>query len=160
MGSLSIFLGLCSSLTIYLFTYSLIDWFDWLGPLRRNSLSFSQRELHFFRVGSHLPVKQKQVVILLKLLSQMQGILKGEVSLYHWPPIWLIWIQLYDKRQFLFLFAKQTIPSVKQEVNSTLILPPFSIPCKKGWAWHSAQLHSVYRAYLTLSNDIQLLDTQ
>ncbi len=37
-----------------------------------------------------------------------QGILKGEVSLYHWPPVWLVWNQLYDNRQFLFLFAKQT----------------------------------------------------
>jgi len=25
-----------------------------------------------------------------------QGILKGEVSLYHWPPVWLVWNQLYD----------------------------------------------------------------
>ncbi len=24
------------------------------------------------------------------------GILKGEVSLYHWPPDWLVWNQLYD----------------------------------------------------------------
>ncbi len=37
-----------------------------------------------------------------------QGILKGEVSLYHWPPVWLVWNHLYDFWQFLFLFAKQT----------------------------------------------------
>jgi len=36
-----------------------------------------------------------------------QGILKGEVSLYRWPPVWLVWNQLYDNWQFLFLFAKQ-----------------------------------------------------
>jgi len=24
-----------------------------------------------------------------------QGILKGEVSLYCWPPVWLVWNQLY-----------------------------------------------------------------
>jgi hypothetical protein len=24
----------------------------------------------------------------LPLLMPMQGILKGEVSLYHWPPVW------------------------------------------------------------------------
>ena len=29
-----------------------------------------------------------------------QGILKGEVSLYHWPPVWLVWNQLYDNWQF------------------------------------------------------------
>jgi hypothetical protein len=39
-----------------------------------------------------------------------QGILKGEVSLYHWPPVWLVWNQLYDNWQLLFLFAKQTHP--------------------------------------------------
>ncbi len=40
-----------------------------------------------------------------------QGILKGEVSLYRWPPVWLVWYQLYDNWQFLFLFAKQTNPN-------------------------------------------------
>ncbi len=36
-----------------------------------------------------------------------QGILKGEVSLYCWPPARLAWYQLYDNWQFLFLFSKQ-----------------------------------------------------
>ncbi len=40
-----------------------------------------------------------------------QGILKGEVSLYHWPPVWLVWNQLYDNWQILFLFAKQANPN-------------------------------------------------
>jgi hypothetical protein len=26
-----------------------------------------------------------------------QGILKGEVSLYPWPPVWLVWISLFCK---------------------------------------------------------------
>ncbi len=26
-----------------------------------------------------------------------QGILKGEVSLYRWPPVWLVWISLFCK---------------------------------------------------------------
>ncbi len=26
-----------------------------------------------------------------------QGILKGEVSLYRWPPVWLVWISLFRK---------------------------------------------------------------
>ncbi len=38
-------------------------------------------------------------------------ILKGEVSLYRWPPVWLVWNQLHDNWQFLFLFAKQTNPN-------------------------------------------------
>jgi hypothetical protein len=37
-----------------------------------------------------------------------QGILKGRVSLYCWPPVRLVWNQLYDNLQFLFLLAKQT----------------------------------------------------
>ncbi len=59
-----------------------------------------------------------------------QGILKGEVSLYHWPPVWLVQNQLYDYWQFLFLFAKQTNPkqSVKQEVNGTVMFPPLVFP--------------------------------
>jgi hypothetical protein len=43
--------------------------------------------------------------------SLEQGILKGVVSLYRWPPVWLVWNQLYDNWQFLFLFAKQTNPN-------------------------------------------------
>jgi hypothetical protein len=35
------------------------------------------------------------------------GILKGEVSLYQWPPVWLVWNQLYDNRQFLFLLQNR-----------------------------------------------------
>ncbi len=40
-----------------------------------------------------------------------QGILKGEVSRYCWPPVWLVWNQLYNNWQFLFLFSKQTNPN-------------------------------------------------
>ncbi len=41
-----------------------------------------------------------------------QGILKGEVSLYRWLPVWLVWNQLYDNWYFvLLLFAKQTNPN-------------------------------------------------
>jgi hypothetical protein len=60
------------------------------------------------------------------ILSSRQGILKGEVSLYHWPPVWLVWNPLYDYWQFIFLFAKQTNPKpVKQEVHGTMILPVY-----------------------------------
>jgi len=44
-------------------------------------------------------------------LGWKQGILKGEVSLYHWPPVWLVWNQLNDYWQFLFLFAKHSNPN-------------------------------------------------
>ncbi len=64
-----------------------------------------------------------------------QGILKGEVSLYRWPPVWLVWNQLYDNWQFLFLFAKADWSKpVKQEVNGTVILPPLVFPASTlGW---------------------------
>ncbi len=32
---------------------------------------------------------------------------KGEVLLYHWPPVWLVWNQPNHNWQFLFLFVKQ-----------------------------------------------------
>jgi len=43
--------------------------------------------------------------------ARKQGILKGEVSLYHWPPVWLVWNLLYDNWHFFILFAKQTNPN-------------------------------------------------
>ncbi len=46
-----------------------------------------------------------------------QGTLKGEVSLYCWPPVWLVWNQLYDNWQFLFLFAKQVNPNRRSTVQ-------------------------------------------
>ncbi len=48
----------------------------------------------------------------------MQGILKGEVSLYHWPPVLLV-LQIKTK-----IVSSHTADykSVKQEVSSTVIL--------------------------------------
>jgi hypothetical protein len=46
-----------------------------------------------------------------KQMSLSQGTLKGEVSLYCWPPVWLVWNQLYDRVQFLFLYEKKTNPN-------------------------------------------------
>ncbi len=37
-----------------------------------------------------------------------QGILKREVSLYHWPPVWLVWNRLYDNLH-LFYFQNRQI---------------------------------------------------
>jgi hypothetical protein len=33
----------------------------------------------------------------------VQGILKGEISLYHWPPVWLVRNQLYDNGHFFII---------------------------------------------------------
>ncbi len=63
-----------------------------------------------------------------------QGILRGEVSLYGWPPDWLVWNQLYDNWQFLFLFAKQTNPFQTIQTGGQWYsdTSPFSIPCSDG----------------------------
>jgi hypothetical protein len=37
------------------------------------------------------------------------GNTEGEVSLYCWPPVWLVWNQLYDNWQFLFYLQNRLI---------------------------------------------------
>jgi hypothetical protein len=57
------------------------------------------------------------------------GIIKGEVSLYHWPPVWLVCITLFlqIKTKIVSSHTADCKP-VKQEVNSTVILPPLVFP--------------------------------
>jgi hypothetical protein len=62
-------------------------------------------------------------------LSITQGKLKGKVSLYHWPPVWLVWNRLYANWQFLFLFVKQTNPNQSNRRSMVQYTSPFSIPC-------------------------------
>ncbi len=58
-----------------------------------------------------------------------QGILKGEVSLYSWPPVWLVWISLFLKIKTKIVSSHTTDSKpVKQEVNGTVILPPLVFP--------------------------------
>ncbi len=61
-------------------------------------------------------------------LQVRQGILKGKVSLYHWPPVGPIWNQLYDYWYFLFLFAKQTNSNLSKRRSMVQWYFPFSIP--------------------------------
>jgi len=51
------------------------------------------------------------IILRKQTLGGSQRILKGEVSMYSWPPVWLVWNQMYNNWQFLFLFAKQTNPN-------------------------------------------------
>jgi hypothetical protein len=62
-------------------------------------------------IASMEQVEKNDACMQLNNIFLTQRILKGEVSLYHWPPAWLVWNQLYAKWQFLFLFAKQTNPN-------------------------------------------------
>ncbi len=79
-----------------------------------------------------LSVITAEIVIILSVTALnrqlSQGILKGEVSLYHWPPVWLVWNQLYDHWQFLFLFSKQTNPNQSNRGSTVQWYFPFSIP--------------------------------
>ncbi len=73
------------------------------------------------------PAKKEDPRLSSMLLHHLtQGTLKGEVSLYCWSPVWLVWNQLFNNWQFLFLFAKTEYS--KQEVNCTVILPPVVFP--------------------------------
>ncbi len=74
---------------------------------------------------------------------QCPGNTKGGsiISLYHWPPVLLIWNRLHDNWQFLFLFGKQTNPNQSNRSNpnqsnrrSTVQWYfPSSIPCSVHW---------------------------
>ncbi len=58
-----------------------------------------------------------------------QGILKGVVSLYCWPPVLLVWNQLYDNWHFLFYLQNRLIQTSQtggQQYSDTF---RFSIPC-------------------------------
>ncbi len=45
--------------------------------------------------------------------SRGQGILKREVLLYHWPPVWLVWNQLYDNWK-LFIYLQNKLIQTSQ----------------------------------------------
>ncbi len=62
---------------------------------------------------------------ILSIESLIQGILKG-ISLYHWPPIWLVWNQLWQLKFFLQNRLLQTSQTGGQWYSDTSL---FSIPC-------------------------------
>jgi hypothetical protein len=65
-----------------------------------------------------------------------QGILKGEVSLCRWPPVWLIWNQQYDLWQFMLVLWKQTNPNQSNSRSTDSDISPFSIPWTDLWLPH------------------------
>ncbi len=71
----------------------------------------------------------ESVYVCVYVCVSRQETLKGEESLYCWPPVWLVLNQLYDNWQFLFLFAKQTNPNRsnrRSTVQRYFPLSPFS----------------------------------
>jgi hypothetical protein len=65
--------------------------------------------------------------------------LKGEVSMYHWPPVWLIWNQLFDYWQFLFYLQNRLIQTSQTGGQQYSDTSPYSIQCK-GYHW-AVNLH-------------------
>ncbi len=66
-----------------------------------------------------------------KSTATIVGSGKGEVSLYRWPPVWLVWIILFlqIKTKIVSSHTADSKP-VKQEVNGTVILPPLVFPSR------------------------------
>ncbi len=60
---------------------------------------------------------------------QGQGILTGGVSLYCWPPVWLVWNQLYGNLQWFFYFQKRLIQTSQTGVQQYSDTSPLNIPC-------------------------------
>jgi len=79
-----------------------------------------------------------------------QGILKREVSLYHWPPVWLAWISLFWKlKQKLSVVITAYSKPVKQEVNCTVILPPLVFPASTISLQSHSSVSGLYRSAIT-----------
>jgi hypothetical protein len=57
-----------------------------------------------------------------------QGILKWEVSLYHWPFVWLVWISLFCKWKQKLSVVIQLIPNQSNRGQQYSDTSPFSIP--------------------------------
>jgi len=64
----------------------------------------------------------------LGLLNRLRNT-KGEVSLYNWPPVWLVWNHLYDYWQFLFYLQNRLIQTSQTGGQWYSDTSPFSFPC-------------------------------
>ncbi len=70
-----------------------------------------------------MPFGQKSIV----RQTREYWILKGEVSLYHWPPVWLVCNQLYDNWQCFYL-QNRLIQTSQTGGQWYSVTSPFSIP--------------------------------
>ncbi len=71
---------------------------------------------HFYKLKKWIILSNLSIWLNLRF---GQGKLKGEVSLYHWPPVWLVLIRLFYKYKQKLSVSSHTADSkpVKQEVN-------------------------------------------
>ncbi len=61
-------------------------------------------------------------------MLRINNCLKLEVSLYHWPPVWLFWNQLYDNWQFSFYLQNRLIQTSQTGGQWYIDTFLFSIP--------------------------------
>ena len=101
--------------------------------------TFGGRTRSYIDIYSLLLKPEDMVISTNFTLLWSQGILKGKVSMYHWPPVWLVWNQQYDYWNFFYLQTSwfQTSQTGGQRYSDT---SPFSIPW---WKPHSVQLTSL-----------------
>ncbi len=64
-------------------------------------------------------------------LMDNTGNTKGGVSLYRWPPVWLVWNRPYDYRQFVFYLQNRLIQTSQSGGQWYSDTSPFSIPWTK-----------------------------
>ncbi len=118
---------------------------EWSGQTDKNEILKKGRSYKTFFVGMSpfggMEMLQKQFLASPNICrwSLGQGILKGEVSLYHWPPVWLVWNSLFCKYCQLSYSWFQTRQTGGQQYSDT---SPFSIPClgccaplRASWSW-------------------------
>ncbi len=77
------------------------------------------------QIEAWISIKSLLWALCVLLCGPTQGILKGEVSLYHWPPVWLVWNQPYDS---CFYLQNRLIQTSQTGGERTVILSPFSFP--------------------------------
>jgi hypothetical protein len=88
--------------------------------------------------------------------SPQPGNTKGEVSLYHWPPVWLVWISLFCKYKQLSVVI-QLIPNKSNRRSTVQLLSisiPLSIPCHNTKMMKQVFYHGVSAARHSYQNQL------
>ncbi len=90
-----LFFWVLGILSFFQMSFYWLSWHHWSTYVISYLSEGWRKENHPENVLDNLMIKVKSETAILAILP-LQGILKGEVSLYHWPPVWLVWNQLYD----------------------------------------------------------------
>ncbi len=77
-----------------------------------------------------------------------------EVSLYCWPPVWLVWISLFCKWKQKLSVVIQLIPNQSNR-RSTVQWSPFSIPWSNTLAFCTKLWITLQESFITLAAEIR-----